>query len=475
MGIVNMSYDYYPADGILKHELSKEPYGDLLQSYVEGNFPYAVNWMEGQLLLTHLPGINRVHLLRSLLLQLRGSQSLEEYGAATLRALFGYMPNDRQREFAQLILKHANLYVANPNYAELTHYESSRNSLEQYPVDAIETPEKGSQLIITSYMKSYLDILETLLKTQGARIAPFMLIGPSGSGKTLLLQRAVLENSGYQLATINCSTQLTPRYILHTLKTHCVTVSGVKGREYRPKQARLVLFMKNLDLCQQDSWGASEVVELLLQLAQRGGFYAENLEWIGVSGLQICASIGANSGKIAPRYYAINQFVRVSRPTSQDMLEIVQRRLEPLLEEHFRGSENRGRSGVNLQHVSESLMDCFEKLQATFTNVGGRQAHYQFSPKCIMKLLDALVFYPASDFNEALYCELLGMFRDRLISEEHVQQFEGVLKQTMRKYCGKEKVFFVPKSPKARGHLRCLTHDEWMEEVQRQVTICSEY
>ncbi|XP_015052343.2 cytoplasmic dynein 2 heavy chain 1 [Drosophila yakuba] len=473
MGIVNMSYDYYPADGILKHELSKEPYGDLLQSYVEGNFQYAVNWLESQLLLAHLPGINRAHLLRSLLLQLHDCQSLEEYGAATLRALFGYIPNDRQREFAQLILKHANIYVPNPNYAELTHYERNRNSLEQYPVDAIETPEKGSQLIITSYMKSYLDILETLLKSQGARIAPFMLIGPSGSGKTLLLQKAVLENSGYQLATINCSTQLTPRYILHTLKTHCVTVSGIKGREYRPKQARLVLFMKNLDLCQQDSWGACEVVELLLQLAQRGGFYAENLEWIGVSGLQICASIGGNTGKIAPRYFAINQFVRVSRPTSQDMLEIVQRRLEPLLEEHFRGSENRGRSGVNLQHVSESLMDCFEKLQATFTNVGARQAHYQFSPKCIMKLLDALVFYPASDFNEALNCELLGMFRDRLISEEHVQQFEGILKQTMRKYYGKEKVFFVPKSPKSRGHLHCLTHDEWMEQVQRQVTICN--
>jgi len=30
------------------------------------------------------------------------------------------------------------------------------------------------------------------------------------------------------------------------------------------------------------------------------------------------------------------------------------------------------------------------------------------------------------------------MFRDRLISEEHVQQFEAILKQTMRKYYGKE-------------------------------------
>ncbi|XP_016964184.1 cytoplasmic dynein 2 heavy chain 1 [Drosophila biarmipes] len=473
MGIVNMSYDYYPAQEILKHELSKEPYGDLLQNYMDGNFQYAVDWVESQHLLSQLPGINRVHLVRSLLLQLHGSQFLEEYGAATLRALFGFIPSDKQREFAQLVLKRANLYMANPNYAELTYYDSRKNSLEQYSVDAVELPEKGSQLIITSYMKTYLDILETLLKTQGNRIPPFMLIGPSGSGKTLLLQRAVLENSGYQLATINCSTQLTPSYVLHTLKTHCVTVSGIKGREYRPKQARLVLFMKNLDLCQQDCWGACEVVELLLQLAQRAGFYAENLEWIGVSGLQICASISGNTGKISPRFFAINQFVRVSRPTRQDMLEIIQRRLEPLLEEHFRGLANRGGSGVNLQHVSESLMECFEKLQATFTTVGGRQGHYQFSPKCIMKLLDALVFYPASDFNEAIYCELLGMFRDRLISEEHVQQFEAILKQTMRKYYGKEKVFFVPKSPKSRGQLHCLTHDEWLEEVQRQVTICN--
>lgn len=84
------------------------------------------------------------------------------------------------------------------------------------------------------------------------------------------------------------------------------------------------------------------------------------------------------------------------------------------------------------------------------------------------------------------------MFRDRLASEEHVQQFEAILKQTMRKYFGKEvravnptknqaytefcfqKIYFVPKSPKSQGQLHGLTHDEWLEEVQRQITICSE-
>lgn len=95
-------------------------------------------------------------------------------------------------------------------------------------------------------------------------------------------------------------------------------------------------------------------------------------------------------------------------------------------------------------------------------------------------------------FLQALYGELLGMFRDRLASEAHVQQFEAILKQTMRKYFGKEvravnptknrvytefcfqKIYFVPKSPKSQGQLHGLTHDEWLEEVQRQITICSE-
>ncbi|XP_060645040.1 cytoplasmic dynein 2 heavy chain 1 [Drosophila nasuta] len=476
MGIVNMSYDYYPLQEMLKHELSKEPYGDLLQSYVDGNFRIAVDWLEAEHVLSQMPGISQVSLLRSLLLQLHNSQSLEEYGAATLRALLGYVPSERHRDFAQLVLQRANLYVAQPNHAELSYFEPQRNALEQYAVGMIEPPEQESQLIVTAYVKSYLNIIGSMLELPSGKAAPFMLVGPSGAGKTLLLEQAMLEHSGYQLASINCSTQLTAGYVLHTLRTHCVTVSGVRGREYRAKQSRLVLFMKNLDLCQLDAWGACEIVELLLQLVQRGGFYADNLQWITVSGLQICASISGNLLKIAPRYLAINQYVRIGRPTNSDMLAIVQCRLEPLLNGHFSSSSNGG--SINLQHVSECLMECFEKLQTTFTASGGQQqqqqqVHYQFSPKCIMKLLQSLLFYPPTDFNEALYCELLSMFKDRLANEQHVQQFEAILKQTMRKYFGKEKVYFVPKSPKSKGQLQGLTHDEWLEEVQRQITICN--
>lgn len=33
---------------MLKHELSKEPYEDLLQSYIDGNFKIALDWLESE-------------------------------------------------------------------------------------------------------------------------------------------------------------------------------------------------------------------------------------------------------------------------------------------------------------------------------------------------------------------------------------------------------------------------------------------
>lgn len=45
------SYDYYPMQEMLKHELSKEPYADLLQSYIDGNFKIALDWMENEQIL----------------------------------------------------------------------------------------------------------------------------------------------------------------------------------------------------------------------------------------------------------------------------------------------------------------------------------------------------------------------------------------------------------------------------------------
>lgn len=192
-------------------------------------------------------------------------------------------------------------------------------------------------------------------------------------------------------------------------------VSGVRGREYKAKQTRLVMYLKNLDLCFLDAWGCSEIVELLLQLVQRQGFYNDNssnsglnavkntvttnsasntsnnnsnnksknnnnnskLEWINVSGLQICGSISqstttlqtttaatANASlvKIAPRYLAINHLLHVGYPTQQDMLAVIQHHLEQYLQSGGSTANFKGMSSQNIQSIAEGLMDFYTKV-----------------------------------------------------------------------------------------------------------------
>lgn len=87
---------------------------------------------------------------------------------------------------------------------------------------------------------------------------------------------------------------------------NCLVISGVRGREYKPKYTRLVLCLKNIDLCATDAWGSCEVIELLLQIINRSGFYADTLEWISLAGLQICATIsGGEKCELSPRFQSI--------------------------------------------------------------------------------------------------------------------------------------------------------------------------
>lgn len=89
---------------------------------------------------------------------------------------------------------------------------------------------------------------------------------------------------------------------------HSLVISGNRGREYKPKLTNTVIYFKNIDLCPVDKWGTCEVVELILQLIQRNGFYADTLEWISVSGLKICCSMSdAPKQILSPRFLALVQ------------------------------------------------------------------------------------------------------------------------------------------------------------------------
>ncbi|XP_017471893.1 PREDICTED: cytoplasmic dynein 2 heavy chain 1-like [Rhagoletis zephyria] len=481
MGIVNMNNTDFPQAQILETMLAKEEFGDLVFSYIEEQFKPAVQWVEKEYLYqsSSLPPLNTWKLLRALLLRLSAVQSRDEFCVTLCRTLYGFLPPERHNELANFIFERANIHISNPNRAELAYFNNELNTIEFYESDALPLFDAnelngGMQLLQTAAVKSYLSTLRTYLSASAN--TPFLIVGPTGSAKTLLLMQAVQEYAGYNIIIVNCSTQLTTAYILHCLKQNCVTVSGLRGREFKPKQLRLILFLKNIDLCYIDAWGTSEVMELLFQLVQRSGFYAENLEWVHISDLQICGSISQASTsaissslqKLPRRFLAINQFLRISNPNDADMFAIVQSRLEPILaNEHFKTP------AANVQYVVEGLMELFKKLQATFSVSTHGWEHYNFNPKFVMKLIHNLHYYPAETFNEAFCSELISTFENRLASDADVSEFQSIFRQTMRKIYSKEEVFFVPKSPKHCVEFRALAHDEWQEEVQKQITICN--
>lgn len=85
-------------------------------------------------------------------------------------------------------------------------------------------------------------------------------------------------------------------------------ISGIRGREYKPKFNKIVLFLKNIDLCTIDEYGTCEIMELVVQLIRRSGFYTESLEWINVTGLTICCSmVNIERQPFSPRFLSIVQ------------------------------------------------------------------------------------------------------------------------------------------------------------------------
>uniref|UniRef100_T1GD24 Dynein heavy chain AAA module D4 domain-containing protein n=1 Tax=Megaselia scalaris TaxID=36166 RepID=T1GD24_MEGSC len=313
-------------------------------------------------------------------------------------------------------------------------YNESRDAVEFYESDNSNSPNQ--QLLHTAQIKVYLDVIKMFLEN----LTPFIICGPSAAAKSLLIEEAVKEFSGYQLVDIHCSMQLTPSYILHILKQNSLTVSGIKGREYKPKQFRLILFFRNLDLCDIDSWGTSDVVELLLSLLEKQGFYNESLEWITVSGIHICASISESlltTKKLSPRFMCRVGHLRIKHPSDSDMEIVLTNSLQPILVK-FKKSYT--------TDVVESLTAFFRKVQESFMGKG-ESSHYHFTPKTLIKLINGLYNYPEDNFNEALLCEITSIFKDRLANQEDITIYNDIFRETMRRFLWveKEKIFFIPK------------------------------
>lgn len=108
-------------------------------------------------------------------------------------------------------------------------------------------------------------------------------------------------------------------------------VTGNRGRELKPRLNKIVLFFKNIDLCWTDKWGTCEIIELLIELIQRNGFYNDDLEWIHIMGLTVCCSMtSAPKDNVSPRLLSILINFFTEYPDDNELNLIVKNHFWPI-------------------------------------------------------------------------------------------------------------------------------------------------
>ena len=118
-------------------------------------------------------------------------------------------------------------------------------------------------------------------------------------------------------------------------------ISTNTGKVYRPKDSeRLILYLKDVNLPKPDKWGTSQLIAFLQQVPVHiyncctchwlicypvtvqsipvctqaltyRGFYDNNLEWVGLEGVQIVASM--NGGSTLGRHALSTRFTSIVR------------------------------------------------------------------------------------------------------------------------------------------------------------------
>lgn len=216
-----------------------------------------------------------------------------------------------------------------------------------------------------------------------------------------------------------------------------------------------------------DFSGSSEVIELLLQLINRKGFYGENLEWISVNGLQICGTLSNISHQnLSTRFLSKCNILLTSYPNESDMQNIILSFLSSI----FNNLKN---TAIKKEKVCEVLLDIFNETKRNFTS--DLSNHYKFSPKMIEEVIIGLNYYPPELFIYGLFYEISKIFGDRLMSIEHTTIFDDIIKQNAKYFnltFDLNETFFIQTMSKS-PQLQMIDAQAWSEIIEKNLMICN--
>ncbi|XP_068082912.1 cytoplasmic dynein 2 heavy chain 1 [Anabrus simplex] len=502
MGMIFLSDEDIDLKDLVSAWIKNQPENNVnfVTQLIEDHFYRAVQWVisQGELVIpTSLVGV-----VQNGLSQLYNVTSRSHFTVALIRGLGGNLTPASREAFIKQVFDWTGEYVPDVNRLAYCFYNAQRDCLDTYTTDGSQSWEDLNSsgdtlpLILTADVKRTLDVVEPWL--QPTTRQHFMLVGPPGCGKSLLLSYCFAKLRATEVATIHCSAQINPQHVLQKLSQVCMVISSNTGRVYRPRNSeRLILYFKDLNLARPDKWGTSMLVAFLQQVITYNGFYDNNLEWVGLDGVQIVVSMVAGNAmgrhSLSTRFTSITRIYSVSYPERDQLKAIYGLYLTHVL--HLCVPEHPvWHNSSKVASLASTMIKMYEEIKSTFTPV--QQNHYLFTPRDLTRWCLGLFRYEIGSQDKGTDCilevviyEAMRLFRDKLVGHDDRNKFDTILKQILDSDWSKDSVmdkasgtFFVTAgsmNPVSSGApvpalgkpLGKLETDDWISTIERGIQL----
>ncbi|CAD5120552.1 DgyrCDS9119 [Dimorphilus gyrociliatus] len=439
MGMIFISDEDTDVRAVVSFWLKKQPQEKRadFQKWIDQLFFKSLDWILKNARFDLIVEMTLVGIVLSGLSHLHYAENSPQFAVCLIKGFGSNLPVTIRETFAKEIFDWIGETPPDPSRILDTYYDTDLSRLSLYSMD--QTDEENSVIVKTSDVKRTLDCVQPWVQTKESQ--PFILVGPEGCGKTLLLQYCFDRMRSTQVATLFCSAQTGPEHVIQKLTALCTTIVTNTGKMMKPKDSEnLVLYLKDLNLPKPDKYGTCMLISFLQSLLLYKGFYDENLEFVGIEGILIAASMNASGmgrHKISTRYSSIVRVCSIDYPDKDQLEAIYAKSLKTILSsklpKHPIWSDD-----AKLHNLASAMIELYEKLKSTFSV--DDYSHYSFTPRHLTAWLQGLHRYnlqavkdQSGDYLLEVWAyEAHRLFRDRIVGEEAKKQFDDLFEECLK-------------------------------------------
>jgi dynein heavy chain len=314
---------------------------------------------------------------------------------------------------------------------------------DMVPTFSYSSDKPYFQMIVpTTDTVKYAYLLDALL----ANNFPTLFTGSTGVGKSIIVQDLLNRTSkpkGYMPITLNFSAQT------NSLQTQQIIELKLEKKRKNILGApsgfnKIILFVDDLNMPKQDTYGSQPPIELLRQYIDFGGFYdREKLGWKIIQDVVLvacCAPPGGGRNNVTPRFLRHFNMLNIPAPSEQSLAKIfrsiVEGFLKPFPAEVKSLTDAIVTSATDIYHTM-----CTQLLPTP------AKSHYTFNLRDLSKVVQGILqVRPANvqkkeDIVKVFIHEASRVFHDRLIDEADRTYFNALISELVEKNFG----FQIPK------------------------------